>query len=83
MQIHHTHVNLLYALISYIVLSNAVNSMPTPDGKSTPFYKWFFTFSHGILMQAGRFVSDYIKNGQNGLQTEAEVQVTNQAQKGA
>lgn len=44
-------------LALYIILSNAVNAMPEPDSNSGKGYRWFFNFSHGVLLQAGRFMN--------------------------
>jgi len=60
-------------LASYIILSNAVNAMVPPSDKSGNFYKWFFNFSHGVLLQAGRFFN----KGANGNAIQNVVNVDN------
>jgi hypothetical protein len=49
-------------LIGCVVISNAVNALPEPVMTSSNFYRWFFTFSHGIALQIGRFLN----KGANG-----------------
>jgi hypothetical protein len=52
----HLH-SALWTLASCIVISNAVNAMPEPVLTSSNFYRWFFTFSHGLALQIGRFLN--------------------------
>jgi hypothetical protein len=53
---------------AYIIASNAVASLPSPDKNSGKFYTWFFGFMHAILLQAGRFINKNNGNG-NGVIT--------------
>lgn len=67
MQSFYTQHQVAITLGSYIVLSNAVNSLPSATEKSSNFYKWFFTFSHAIMLQAGRFIN----KGANGNENQS------------
>ena len=65
---HSIHIHsTLWAMGAYIVCSNAVNALVPPTDKSGNFYKWFFGFSHGLILQVGRFVNKN-GNGNNGNQ---------------
>lgn len=75
---YHSILNHPFVILGiYIILSNAVNALVPPTVDSGNFYRWFFTFSHGILVQAGRFMSKGT-NG-NGVVSNAIVDNTTTA----
>lgn len=50
-----------HALMLVWAISNIVSTMPTPNGSgllASPWYKWLFNASHGIMGNLGRLLHD-------------------------
>jgi len=78
-QIHpHHYSTMFWVFITYVIVSNAVNAMPEPGNLSSAGYKWFFTFSHGVLMQVGRFANRYMNGDQQVAQLDQQVKAQKQ-----
>jgi hypothetical protein len=54
------HAHPLTVLVAYIIITNAIGALPSPTATSNPFYTWFFTFSHAVMLQAGRLANQYL-----------------------
>ena len=51
-----------------MILNCAVTTLPTPDPNEDKFYRWFFNFSHALVLALPRIASQY--QSKNGISPE-------------
>lgn len=52
-------------LIAYMVFSNFVGSMPSPQANSSPFYRWAFSFLNAMASNLTRAIGQKIEGSPN------------------
>lgn len=52
-------------LVGYMVFSNFVGSMPSPQANSSPFYRWAFAFLNAMASNLTRAISQKIEASPN------------------
>ena len=65
MEISLPHLNEMWVLVAYWLLSAAVGSLPAPDESSSKGYRWFFAFANTVAANVSR-AKIWQKSGQNG-----------------
>jgi hypothetical protein len=52
-------------LVGYMVFSNFVGSMPSPQANSSPFYRWAFAFLNAMASNLTRAISQKVEASPN------------------
>lgn len=61
----------LVGAIAMAVANAAITTLPSPSDKSGVFYRWFFNFTHALILAIPRLVAQYEPTAGKGAANSA------------